>query len=65
MSTVRPAATLRMSAVVRDVLGPHTGHRFVEQQHLGLEGQRRCDLQRALDRAGSSSALRQRSERQK
>lgn len=31
-----------------DVLVPHAGHRFVEQHHLGVERQRRCNFKCAL-----------------
>ncbi len=35
-----------------DVLVAHAGHRLVEQQHFGIERQRRGDLQRALAAVG-------------
>ena len=35
-----------------DVLVPHAGGRLIEQQHLGVERQRRGDLERALAAVG-------------
>ena len=35
-----------------DVLMTHAGHRLVEQHHLGVERQRRRDLERALASVG-------------
>ena len=35
-----------------DILVPHAGHRLVEQQHLGIERQRRGDLQHPLAAIG-------------
>ena len=48
-----------------DVLLRHAGHRLVEQQHFGLERQRRRDLQRALAAIGEFArrSRRQSSER--
>src|SRR6478672_4949816 len=35
-----------------DVLVAHAGHRLVQQHHLGVERERRCDLERALAAVG-------------
>ena len=47
MSTVRATATDLISALMRaDVLAAETGHRLVEQQQIGFEGERGRDLER-------------------
>src|SRR5690606_15430010 len=35
-----------------DILLAHAGHRLIEQQHLGIERQGRCDLEHALASVG-------------
>ena len=53
ISTVRPRRCARISSRdAADVLVAHAGHRLVEEQHLGIERQRRGDLQRALAAVG-------------
>ena len=61
-TTDRLCSTIRMVRFVGDapdqrgdaldVLLRHAGHRLVEQHHLGVERQRRGDLQRALAAVG-------------
>ena len=53
ISTVRLAATLRISSATRsDVLVAHALGRLVEQHQLGVERQRGGDLERALAAVG-------------
>src|SRR5262249_52628575 len=43
---------LDQRADASDVLVPHARHRLVEQHQLGIERERRCDLERALAAVG-------------